>query len=68
MKAKDIIKEIDPDYYECIFCGRIRHKSKLKFQRGKKHLIECVKRNGCSLLFTIQEFKSLFKRLWKLKT
>ena len=30
MKAKDLIKEIDPDYYRCTRCKRLIHKSKVE--------------------------------------
>jgi len=30
MEAKDIIKELDPEYERCRWCGRLLHKSKLR--------------------------------------
>jgi len=51
MKAKDLIKEIDPDYQRCSFCKRLFHISKLirkTFYSPPKVMYSCLDGVGCS--------------------
>jgi len=48
MEAKDLIKEIDPDYLQCRTCKRKLHKSKLIRSRiTLRNLFECKERSDC---------------------
>jgi len=47
MKAKDIIKEIDPDYMRCMLCERLRHKSQLKYYPDNMNLFVCTSYSSC---------------------
>lgn len=46
MNVKEIVKEIDPDYVRCNYCGRLIHKSENKCQPHNKPL--CRNFQECS--------------------
>jgi len=56
MKAKDIIKEIDPDYKRCYCCERIIHISKLTNFHSVVDYI-CIKRIECNKMTMKKDIK-----------
>ena len=52
MKAKELIKEIDPDYIRCTICNRFRHKDNLvktTFYSSDKIIYQCKRSTGCNI-------------------
>ena len=48
MKARDIIKEIDPDYMRCPYCKRIIHKDQMKPSIINRKKLVCTDRPVCN--------------------
>jgi len=47
LSVKEIIEEIDPEYYKCYCCGRFRHISQLHKKRSWKTEMFCNNINDC---------------------
>ena len=63
MNAKDLIKEIDPDYTNCMFCHRLVHEKDLKPNPDAFNILICVDRYSCKKVISYTAIRRSLKKI-----